>query len=178
MVGTHGTREVAEVSPRRLPGGGGSEPAAALLAAFPFAIAFLVSLGSAHAWAATGGERPILAVTGDGGFLMNSQELETAVRYGAGITAVVFRNGLHGTIAMHQARDVGKTAGSEIGPVDLAGFARSFGAEGYTVTDPRDLESTLREAVEHEGVSLVDVVTDPDLISPTGRLSELAPKRD
>ena len=123
-------------------------------------------------------ERTVVAVCGDGGFLMTGQELETAVRYGAGITVVVFRNGLHGTIAMHQARDVGKTAGSEIGPVDLAGFARSFGAEGYTVTDPRDLEDTLRDAVGYEGVSLVDVVTDPDLISPTGRLSELAPKRD
>ena len=119
--------------------------------------------------------RTVVAVCGDGGFLMSGQELETAVRYGADITAVVFRNGLHGTIAMHQARDVGRTPGSEIGPVDLAGFARSLGAEGHTVTDPGDLDGALREAVDHEGVSLVDVVTDPDLISPTARLSELAP---
>jgi acetolactate synthase-1/2/3 large subunit len=77
---------------------------------------------------------------------------------------------------MHQARDVGRTAGSEIGAVDLAGFARSLGAEGFTVADPTDLEGALREAVAHEGVSLVDVVTDPDLISPTARLSELAPE--
>jgi acetolactate synthase-1/2/3 large subunit len=78
---------------------------------------------------------------------------------------------------MHQAREVGRTAGSEIGPVDLAGFARSLGAEGFTVTDPGDLEGALRDAVAHEGVSLVDVETDPDLISPTDRLSELAPDR-
>jgi hypothetical protein len=83
---------------------------------------------------------------------------------------------MHGTIAMHQARDTGRTAGSEIGAVDLAGFARSLGAEGFTVADPADLEGALREAVAHEGVSLVDVVTDPDLISPTARLSELAPR--
>jgi acetolactate synthase-1/2/3 large subunit len=106
---------------------------------------------------------------------MTGQEIETAVRYGVGITVVVFRNGLHGTIAMHQARDVGRTAGSDIGPVDLAGFARSLGAEGFTVADPDDLEPALRDAVAHEGVSLVDVATDPDLISPTARLSELAP---
>jgi acetolactate synthase-1/2/3 large subunit len=117
--------------------------------------------------------REVVAVCGDGGFLMTGQEIETAVRYGVGITVVVFRNGLHGTIAMHQARDVGRTAGSEIGPVDLAGFARSLGAGGYTVTDPDDLEGALGEAVAEEGVSLVDVVTDPDLISPTSRLSEL-----
>jgi acetolactate synthase I/II/III large subunit len=121
-------------------------------------------------------ERTVVALCGDGGFLMTGQEIETAVRYGVGITVVVFRNGMHGTIAMHQARDTGRTSGSEIGLVDLAGFARSLGAEGFTVTDPADLEGTLREAVAHEGVSLVDVVTDPDLISPTDRLSELAPE--
>jgi acetolactate synthase-1/2/3 large subunit len=118
----------------------------------------------------------VVALCGDGGFLMTGQEIETAVRYGVGITVVVFRNGLHGTIAMHQARDVGRTAGSDIGPVDLAGFARSLGAEGFTVADPDDLEPALRDAVAHEGVSLVDVATDPDLISPTSRLSELAPE--
>jgi acetolactate synthase I/II/III large subunit len=118
----------------------------------------------------------VVALCGDGGFLMTGQEIETAVRYGVGITVVVFRNGMHGTIAMHQARDVGRTAGSEIGAVDLAGFARSLGAEGFTVADPADLEGALREAVAHEGVSLVDVVTDPDLISPTARLSELVPE--
>ena len=119
-------------------------------------------------------ERKVVALCGDGGFLMTGQEIETAVRYGVGITVVVFRNGMHGTIAMHQARDVGRTAGSEIGPVDLAGFARSLGATGHTVTDPGDLEGALQDAVTDEGVSLVDVVTDPDLISPTARLSELA----
>jgi acetolactate synthase I/II/III large subunit len=123
-------------------------------------------------------EKTVVAVCGDGGFLMSGQEIETAVRYGAGINIVVFRNGLHGTIAMHQARGVGRMAGAEIGPVDLAGFARSLGAEAYTVTDPDDLEVTLREAADHEGVSLVDVVTDPDLISPTARLSELTPEAE
>ena len=119
-------------------------------------------------------ERTVVALCGDGGFLMTGQEIETAVRYGVDITVVVFRNGMHGTIAMHQARDVGRTAGSDIGPVDLAGFARSLGAEGYTVREPEHIEGTLREAVAHEGVSLVDVVTDPDLITPTDRLSGLA----
>ena len=118
-------------------------------------------------------ERSVVALCGDGGFLMSGQEIETAVRYGVDITVVVFRNGMHGTIAMHQARDVGRTAGSDIGAVDLAGFARSLGAEGYTVEDPEDLQPALREAVAHEGASLVDVATDPDLITPTSRLSEL-----
>ena len=119
-------------------------------------------------------ERSVVACCGDGGFLMTGQELETAVRCGAQILVVVFRNGMHGTIAMHQARDLGRTAGVEIGEVDLAGYARSLGGIGYTVREPEDLVPTLEEAFASDSVALVDVVTDPDIISPTSRLSELA----
>ncbi|MEW6636070.1 MAG: thiamine pyrophosphate-dependent enzyme [Actinomycetota bacterium] len=118
-------------------------------------------------------ERCAVAVCGDGGFLMTGQEIETAVRYGAKVLIVVFRNGMHGTIAMHQARELGRTAGARIGEVDLAGYARSLGAEGYTARDPGELVPALREALASESVALVDVVTDPDLIAPTTRLSAL-----
>jgi acetolactate synthase-1/2/3 large subunit len=119
-------------------------------------------------------DRTVVACCGDGGFLMTGQEMETAVRYGAPITVVVFRNGLQGTIAMHQKRDLGRTAGIEIGEVDLAGYARSLGAEGYTVRDPDELMPALQAASASDAVSLLDVVTDPDIISPTAKLSELA----
>jgi acetolactate synthase-1/2/3 large subunit len=81
---------------------------------------------------------------------------------------------MHGTIAMHQTRELGRTAGTGIGEVDLASYARSLGAEGYTVRDPEDLVPTLEEALDLDTVALVDVVTDPDLITPTSRLSEMA----
>lgn len=119
-------------------------------------------------------DRRVVAVVGDGGFLMTGQEIETAVRYGVPITVIVFRNGMHGTIAMHQAREIGRTAGVEIGGVDLAGYARSLGAAGYTVRNPEELVPTLETALASDAVTLVDVVTDPDLISPSARLSELA----
>lgn len=119
-------------------------------------------------------ERPVVALCGDGGFLMTGQEMETAVRYGAAITVVVFRNGMHGTIAMHQTRELGRTAGAEIGDVDLAGYARSLGAGGYTVRDQDDLAPALEEALSAETPALVDVLTDPELINPTARLSELS----
>jgi acetolactate synthase-1/2/3 large subunit len=114
----------------------------------------------------------VVACCGDGGFLMSGQELETAVRYGVQILVVVFRNGMHGTIAMHQARELGRTAGVEIGEVDLASYARSLGATGYTVHAPDDLVPALKEALASETVALVDVATDPDIISPSARLSE------
>jgi acetolactate synthase-1/2/3 large subunit len=119
-------------------------------------------------------DRRVVAIVGDGGFLMTGQEIETAVRYGVPITVVVFRNGIHGTIAMHQTREMGRTAGVEIGDVDLAGYARSLGAAGHTVRDPDELVPTLERALATDDVSLVDVVTDPDIISPSARLSELA----
>src|SRR3712207_7286852 len=86
----------------------------------------------------------------------------------------LFRS-MHGTIAMHQARELGRTAGVEIADVDLAGYARSLGAAGYAVRYPEELVPALEEALASESVALVDVVTDPDLISPTSRLSELRP---
>ena len=122
-------------------------------------------------------KRRVVSLCGDGGFLMTGQEIETAVRYGLGITVIVFRNGMHGTIAMHQVREMGRTAGTEIGEVDLAGYARSLGAEGFTVREPHELAPTLAKALSSEATTLVDVVTDPDLINPTSRLSELAGER-
>jgi acetolactate synthase I/II/III large subunit len=119
-------------------------------------------------------DRRVVATVGDGGFLMSGQEVETAVRYGAPILVVVFRNGMHGTIAMHQAKKLGRTAGVEIGEVDLASYARSLGAVGYTVRDPEELAPAFSEALAADTVALVDVITDPDAISPSTQLSELA----
>ena len=118
-------------------------------------------------------DRTVVACCGDGGFLMTGQEVETAVRYGAAITVVVFRNGMHGTIAMHQKRALGRTAGIEIGEVNLAGYARSLGAEGHTVRDPDGLAPAMEAALASDTVTLLDVVTDPDIISPSTTLSEI-----
>lgn len=119
-------------------------------------------------------ERTVVAVAGDGGALMTGQELETAVRTGAAVTVVVFQNGLYGTIAMHQARRLGRIAGTEIGgPLDLAGYARALGARGATVHTREELEKALAEAVTAELPTLVDVRTDPEVISPTATMSDL-----
>jgi acetolactate synthase I/II/III large subunit len=75
---------------------------------------------------------------------------------------------------MHQKRALGRTAGVEIGEVDLAGYARSLGAEGHTVRDPDELVPALEAAVALDTVTLLDVVTDPDIISPSTTLSQLS----
>ena len=115
----------------------------------------------------------VVALAGDGGFLMTGQELETAVRYGVKVLVVVFNNGMHGTIATHQARKLGRTAGTEIGPVDCAAYARSLGAAGYEARNPDELKPALEEALAADTAALVDVRTDPDLLTPSARLSEI-----
>ncbi|HTX00287.1 MAG TPA: thiamine pyrophosphate-dependent enzyme [Acidimicrobiales bacterium] len=118
-------------------------------------------------------ERSVVAVAGDGGYLMTGQEVETAVRLGVKLVVVVMRNGLYGTIAMHQARAFGDLAAAGIGEVDLAAHARSLGAAGITVTGREQLDDALREAVGAGGTVVVDVPVDPDAVTPELRLSEL-----
>jgi acetolactate synthase-1/2/3 large subunit len=118
-------------------------------------------------------QRDVLALVGDGGFLMTGQEIETAVRYGLALTTVVFRNGLHGTIAMHQARTLGRLAGVEIGNVDVAAVARGYGAWSHTVSTRDELSDALQEARSSGRTCVLDVVTDPDVLTPAARLSDL-----
>lgn len=119
----------------------------------------------------------VAALVGDGGFLMTGPEIETAVRLGAPVIVVVLRNGLYGTIAMHQVRELGRPTGVDIGTVDLAGMARSLGAEGISVNDTADLEPALRRALECGRPAVVDVACDPNAIAPRLSLSDLQSRR-
>jgi acetolactate synthase-1/2/3 large subunit len=115
----------------------------------------------------------VVAVVGDGGVLMTGQELETAVRLGAPILVFVLQNGLYGTIAMHQARAIGRTAATSMSLPDLGAWARALGAGGCTVSDEGELDAALAAALDHDGPFLVAVRTDPDIIAPGARLSRL-----
>ena len=115
----------------------------------------------------------VVVLAGDGGFLMTGQELETAVRYDVPFTTVVFRNGLYGTIALHQARAFRRTTAVDIGDVDIAAVARGYGARAWTVTDREGLTSALTEARACGRPAVIDCLVDPDVLSPSDRLSEL-----
>jgi acetolactate synthase I/II/III large subunit len=112
------------------------------------------------------GDRPVLAVAGDGGFLMTGQEIETAVRTGASLVVAVMRNGLYGTIAMHQQRAFGRTAGIDIGDVDIAGYARSLGAAGARPGSAAELRSMAAAAFGTGGVTVLDIPIDPAILTP------------
>ncbi|RRO16252.1 acetolactate synthase [Saccharopolyspora rhizosphaerae] len=117
-------------------------------------------------------ERTVLAMVGDGGALMTGQEVETAVRHGAPVVVVVFQNGLYGTIALHQVKSSRAMSAVDIGAVDFAGWARSLGAAGYTVDAREQLEPAIRAALGEDRPCVLDVRTDPDVLTADARLGD------
>jgi len=105
-------------------------------------------------------DRSVVALCGDGGFLMNSQELETASRIGANITVVVWRDDGYGLIDWKQRTEFGSPFGVEFTNPDFVAYARSFGLAGYRPSSAADLYPTLMRALEHDGPSLVEVPID------------------
>jgi thiamine pyrophosphate-dependent acetolactate synthase large subunit-like protein len=115
------------------------------------------------AWAAAP-SRPIVAVTGDGGFCQYMGEMTTAVKYGMNITHVLLNNMELGKISLEQ-----KTAGMQVWHTSLhnpsfAEYAKICGAWGARVENAEDLQQALEAALEHSGPSLVEVMTDPALV--------------
>jgi acetolactate synthase I/II/III large subunit len=105
-------------------------------------------------------DRRVVALCGDGGFLMNSQELETAIRVGARITVVVWRDDGYGLIDWKQRNEFGRPFGVEFGNPDFVAYARSFGMAAFRPSSAADLYPTLCRALEVEGPSLVEVPID------------------
>jgi len=105
-------------------------------------------------------DRIAVALCGDGGFAMTMMEIETGVREGAHPVILAFDNERYGTTALDQARQERATTTSELGPVDLAAVARAQGALGFTVTDERDFEAALREAISARRLSVIHLRLD------------------
>ena len=106
--------------------------------------------------------RRILAICGDGGFLMNVQEMETARRLGVSIVVMIWEDGGYGLIAWKQEQQFDSHTELEFTNPDWLELARAFGWHGHVVTTSRDLEPTLEAAFEEEGPSLVVVPIDYD----------------
>jgi acetolactate synthase-1/2/3 large subunit len=104
--------------------------------------------------------RRVVAVTGDGGFLMNSQELETAVRLGLPVVIVICNDGSYGLIGWKQQARFGREAFVKFGNPDFVRYAESFGAQGYRVETADDLPYILREAFVQKGPVVIDCSVD------------------
>jgi acetolactate synthase-1/2/3 large subunit len=102
----------------------------------------------------------VVAVSGDGGFLMNSQELETARRLGVAYVNVVWTDGRYGVIELNQQRRFGRTFGVEFTNPDLVQYANSFGLPAWRVEQADDFRSMLRRALDMDVPTLIEVPVD------------------
>ena len=105
-------------------------------------------------------QRRVMAVCGDGGFMMNSQELETAVRLKLNLVVVVLNDSAYGMIRWKQAVDGFEDFGMRFGNPDFVRYAQAYGAQGSRVTAVEDLVPVLEAAFAGGGVHLVDVPID------------------
>ena len=104
--------------------------------------------------------RKVVAVTGDGGFMMNSQELETAKRVGTAFVVVVLVDERYGVIELNQKRRFGRTFGVNFQNPDFVAYAASFGLPGFAVTEASELQPTLRRALDLDVPCVVAVPVD------------------
>ena len=105
-------------------------------------------------------DRKIMAVCGDGGFMMNSQELETAVRLGLQLVILVLNDSSYGMIRWKQANMGFADWGLEFGNPDFVSYARSYGAHGHRVESAAHLSDLLSETLQSPGVHLIDCPVD------------------
>ena len=105
-------------------------------------------------------ERSVVAVCGDGGFLMNSAELETAVRLGLDLVVLVLRDDAFGMIRWKQAHEGHPDFGMDLGNPDLVKYAGSYGARGHRVESADALRPLLERALASPGVDVIDVPVD------------------
>jgi acetolactate synthase-1/2/3 large subunit len=118
--------------------------------------------------------RVVVAVAGDGCFLMNGAELATAVQYGANVVTLVVNNGMYGTIRMHQERAYpGRVVGTDLVNPDFVAYARAFGAHGALVERTEDFGPAFETALAADKPALIELRTDPDLITPRTTLNEI-----
>ena len=105
-------------------------------------------------------DRKVVAVTGDAGFMMNSQEIETAIRMKTPFVVLIWNDSEYGLITWHQLRHFGRPSHIAFKNPDFVKYADSFGAKGYRVERAEDLQPTLHKALADDTVVIVDCPVD------------------
>ncbi len=106
-------------------------------------------------------EKKVVAAMGDGGFLMNVQEIETAKRLGLGYVILVFNDNDYGLISWKQEASTGRHTGTGLTNPDYIKLAESFGIKGYRPTTVSELKAQLQESIDSEELCIVAVDIDP-----------------
>lgn len=122
------------------------------------------TLGVALPWAIAANlarpGKPVISVSGDGGFMFSSAELETAVRIGARFVHLVWDSGSYDMVGFQEQAHYGRTSGVQLGHVDIATFAEAFGARGRNVADGAELAEALAEGLSSPVPFLISVPVD------------------
>jgi acetolactate synthase-1/2/3 large subunit len=112
-------------------------------------------------------KRTVVAVAGDGDFVMCGHELATAVQHGLDVVVLVVDNGMYGTIRMHQERAYpGRVIATDLQNPDFAALAEAYGAAGETVADTGDFPAALDRALEAGRPAVLALKVDPESIAP------------
>ncbi len=104
--------------------------------------------------------RKVVSVSGDGGFLQSSMELETAVRLKANILHIIWVDNAYNMVAMQEDKKYQRISGVNFGPVNFKAYAEAFGATGFAVNCAEELEATLRSAMDVSGPAVVAIPVD------------------
>ena len=119
-------------------------------------------------------ERIVVSFNGDGCFLMNGQELATAVQHNANVVFLVINNGMYGTIRMHQEREYpGRVSATDLKNPDFAALARAYGAHGETVTQTAEFAPAFQRSLKADKPALIEIKLDPEAITPRTTLSAI-----
>jgi acetolactate synthase I/II/III large subunit len=119
-------------------------------------------------------ERTVVAVSGDGDFLMNGQDFATAVQYDLPVIIILVDNGMYGTIRMHQEREYpGRVSGTALRNPDFAAYARAFGGYGERVERTEDFPAALARAIASGLPAILHCPIDPEAITPTTTIQAL-----
>ncbi len=119
-------------------------------------------------------QRTVVAVCGDGDFLMNGQEFATAVQYGCAVIALVVNNGMYGTIRMHQEREYPeRVLATTLTNPDFAAYARAFGGHGEAVESTADFAPAFERARATGKPAIIELRIDPEAITTATSLSKI-----
>ena len=122
-------------------------------------------------------DKLVVSVSGDGCFLMNGQEIATAIQYSLKILFIVFDNGMYGTIRMHQERDYpSHVYGTALKNPDFAALAKAYGLHAETVTSTRDIRGAIKRCIDQNSASLIHIKVDPEAITTRTTLTAIRNK--
>ncbi len=122
-------------------------------------------------------DQTVIGFAGDGCFMMNGQELATAVQYGANVIIIVVNNGMYGTIRMHQEREYpARISATHLNNPDFTALAIAYGAHGERVESTDEFAPALERCLKAGKTALIEILLDPDAISHSTTLAAVREK--